>query len=556
MTLALKLLALVAVACVLTAHAEQTASPASELQDALNTMQDTLLTDVPQQGMEEGDSYQSERFDEHVQALENGGASWLAPENPNHMSLAETGTEAGVEVDMSLETGVDAEMEARMEAQAEASGIFSEGLTDLVAKGLISSDIGKRIIALNAERNPAPAKAKAKGKGKGKKGKKGKKGGAGGGADDKANSGATKVADVRGVDGKPLKSIQLVTGKNVVNSECFACQYFVQRTLGALLGPFYAPKNSGPHIPPDFQASGMPQDNTATPKDTFKQYTTASAVFESLDRSEEAAQRASDRYPYSPIPGAFGASYPYLMVESDAQAAGVAPSSNDEMSAIEIFAIVKEQFNEPSAEEALEQYQKWEHYLPAHMRVSLVETSSEVQTEADSETAVAAEETTQTEAEAEAETEADADRKKKKKKKQKKAKAAKKGKVAKKAKVAKKSKAAKKGKGAKKGKKVAAPVSKSLQSKYGQYYGRFQTHAVQAFFTDICNRRVPTEWFGVCNKLFKNLKAVTEELTVGDRPDEVCMRHKLCPKKSYVTKRSHSAMRQADPSPNKKKKKF
>lgn len=341
----------------------------------------------------------------------------------------------------------------------------------------------------------AKAKKKAAKKAAKKKGTKktaAKKGGKKGGkkADGAPDGGQTAPSKVKGVDGKTLKSLTLVTGPNTFNSHCFACQYFVQRLLGALLGPYYSPKNAGPALPKGYAQPPVPE-HTAEPLSQHKQYVVSEGTFESLDRGEESRKKYESKYPFSPVPH-YGMGYPFALAE---QAAETTPA--EEVAAIEIFSLVKENFPEPSEEEALEQYSKWENFLAAHHRldfpVSLVEVSSE------------------------------ADKKKKGK-----------------------GKPAKGGKGKVKGKAKVAPSSKSIKGKFGKYFGRFQDHAVQAYFTDICNRRVPTEWKPVCQKLFDNLKAVTEELAVGDRPDEVCMRVKICPAKSYLAKRAHSATRGSD----------
>lgn len=299
---------------------------------------------------------------------------------------------------------------------------------------------------------------------------------------------------VRGKKGKKLQSLRLTTGSTgEKNSQCFACQYFVQRTLGALLGPFYNPAAAGAPAP----AFVAPPDNyidTATPKSAWLRPSTVSAAASTV----------------GPVIG--DPPKPHVILAEMDSSVDNDEEDEDEVSFLEVASFIKEAFPVPSAEEAAAQYEKWESYLAPSM------------IEADAEAAPAAKSV-----------EKIAD------------------KIAKKAE-------AETGITKKLYKKMAGdfhknmldkvhekPVAKkerSFQSVKGDLYKPKDMHAARAFFASLCHRRIPSEWLPTCRALWKKLETVVEELTIGDRPDEICIRHELCEDGSYVHKRSHTVVRE------------
>jgi len=303
--------------------------------------------------------------------------------------------------------------------------------------------------------------------------------------------------------GKPmkLKSLQLTTGPSgEPNSQCFACQYYVQRTLGAMLGPYYAPNAAGAPAPAHNPVLGYV--DTATPKIAWARPSAVSAASVTLGPARKAPPKK------------------LILAETGADM--------EDVSFLEIASYIKEAFPVPSSEEAMEQYAKWEPYL------SMIEVDAEDMAEVDEE--------------AEEEVE-------KKVKKATKAKKPVSKKVTKKAKKAVKAKKVKKNlkksirtvKRAHKkllsAAREAVGGASSVRSKHGPFYGKKDFHAARTFFAQLCHRRTPAEFMPVCRALWKKLPQIVEELTVGDRPDEICVRHQLCSESSYVVKRAHTAIR-------------
>ena len=204
------------------------------------------------------------------------------------------------------------------------------------------------------------------------------------------------------------------------------------------------------------------------------------------------------------------------------------------------------------------QYKKWAAFLPEHLRAeseadadfmagaaAMLETDSEAEADAEADAEAEAETEVDTEADSEADAEADAEAELDMEAEldaelDSEAEAEEEIEAAPASKSKAPAKSAKSGSNGKKEEKA------SVNTGFKAMYGDNEKFAVRAFFANLCHRRIPTEWQETCRGLWAKLTVIIEELSVGDRPDEVCMRHDFCDKSSYVRKRPHSVMREAD----------
>jgi hypothetical protein len=62
-----------------------------------------------------------------------------------------------------------------------------------------------------------------------------------------------------------------------------------------------------------------------------------------------------------------------------------------------------------------------------------------------------------------------------------------------------------------------------------------------------CSTRLPEQFTPFCRPLLRRFRVVAEGIRYGDRPNQICMRTKFCPRGSYVRRSPHNVFKHVSP---------
>jgi len=501
--------------CLILAHA----SPASEMEAHLNAMQAQLMENPVASDLEEGQANNEAAYAKGLEELNDHTAVWplAQDEHPEGLSLAEASAGAGA----NAEAEANADMEAQAEAEADvdmsgeaAIGGIGDKIKNMVSQGMLTKAAASALGAVAKKAKNAFSEKLQSAERKLKE----LNGGSGGGSTigSMVSSAIGSVGNSILNRGVPNSLKKLRGSGGLAQSRCVACQYFVQRLLGALLTPFYT--NEGTGAPKSLLYKQLELKYTPTGASQAPSF--LEILAESESEADASSEVASEMDAAAENEDEFESSFSEL--DETAPDSPYADKDEERQQQIQLdYALEQSRARENSIENVLEQL--------ASAEMSQDEAHSQLQVDEDQSGPIDL------------------------------AKKAIKG-----VKKAGKSllKGAKKlGKGIKKGvkkvgrlflhqllKRLPKTISgKSLRrTEYGPMYSKYQLEPVEAFFMSICHRRVPSEYQAACRTLWLDLDVVIEELTVGDRPDEVCMRRNLCNSSSYLRWLPHSSIRQED----------